>query len=193
MRPRYRSLSALIAAGLAVLVVPTQAAEFKKAEDCVAGLRVIDREGRSGTVSGANGSTCKVKRDDTGKDDYYIFWMLRTADGKGGSPAQVKAGKSAAVAPAGRSGNSLPTGLYPCYSLAGATLNYAFIDIRIDGPDRYRDKQGAAGRYVLKDDGRIVFESGPLAKATAKLLAGPRIGLNMDGGSFYNTSCSLKK
>lgn len=193
MRPRDRRTHALLAAALTILTAPAQAVEFKKAEDCVAGLRVIDRDGRRGTVSGANGSTCKVKRDDTGKDDYYIFWMLRTADGKGGGTAQAKGARSDAPAPAGRSGGPLPIGLYPCHSLVGTTLNYAFIDIRIDGPDRYRDKQGAAGRYALNDDGRIVFESGPLAKANAKLLPGPRIGLNMDGGSFYNTSCSLKK
>jgi hypothetical protein len=50
------------------------------------------------------------------------------------------------------------------------------------------------GTYKLDDStGKIVFESGPLTKANAKLLAGPKIGLNMNGGSFFNTTCSLKK
>jgi hypothetical protein len=38
-----------------------------------------------------------------------------------------------------------------------------------------------------------VFSSGPLREASAKLLVGPRMGLNMNGGSFYNTTCGLKK
>ena len=32
-----------------------------------------------------------------------------------------------------------------------------------------------------------------LAGASAKLLSGERIGLNMDGGNFYNTTCSRRK
>ncbi|MGZ8230877.1 MAG: hypothetical protein ACXWUS_14665, partial [Burkholderiales bacterium] len=62
------------------------------------------------------------------------------------------------------------------------------------GPTSYRDKQGKQGRYKLDAaSGTIVFETGPLTKANAKLLAGPKIGLNMSGGSFFNTTCSLKK
>ena len=54
----------------------------------------------------------------------------------------------------------------------------------------------SGGMCRIKPDagtGKIVFESGPLAKANAKLLPGPKIGLNMTGGSFFNTTCSLKK
>lgn len=49
------------------------------------------------------------------------------------------------------------------------------------------------GRFHVEPSRKIVFETGPLVKATSKLLAGPAIGLNLDGGSFYATTCELKK
>ncbi len=68
------------------------------------------------------------------------------------------------------------------------------MDIQIDGPDTYRDKNGNKGKYQLDaKTGKIVFTSGPLQQASGKLLAGPKIGLNMTGGSFYNTVCGLKQ
>lgn len=151
---------------------------FTKASDCVVGQRVIDRDNQTSVVVEARGTTCVVQLDSTGKKDYNLFWMLRPA-------APVGTGKSASTA-------SIAPGLYPCYSLAGTQLNYAFIDIRIDGPDRYRDKSGKAGRYEVKANDQIVF-TGPLAAANAKLLSGGRIGLNMNGGNFYNTTCSKSK
>ena len=151
------------------------AAEFKKEQDCVVGARVSDRENRSGTVTSVAGGMCQVAVEN-GTKRGYLFWMLRPA------------GTSAAVT------DKLVKGVYPCYSLTGATLNYMFMDIQIDGPDSYRDKKGNPGKYRLDSaSGKIVFESGPLTKANAKLLAGPKIGLNMDGGNFFNTTCSLKK
>jgi hypothetical protein len=86
--------------------------------------------------------------------------------------------------------DKLVNGVYACYSGS----NYAFIDIHIDGPDSYRDKKGAKGRYRLEPaTNRIFFESGTLKEANAKLFAGPKIGLNMNGGNVYNTTCGLKK
>jgi len=151
------------------------AAEFKKAQDCVVGAKVTDRQNRSGTVTSVSGGMCRVKLDG-GKEISTLFWMLRAA---GTSTAATE---------------KLVKGIYPCYSLSGSTLNYTFMDIQIDGPTAYRDKQGYKGTYKLDEGtGKIVFESGPLTKANAKLLAGPRIGINMNGGSFFNTTCSLKK
>ena len=151
---------------------------FTKASDCVVGQRVIDRDNQASVVVEARGTTCVVQLDSTGKKDYNLFWMLRPA-APGGTEKPT-------------SNARIATGLYPCYSLAGTQLNYAFIDIRIDGPDRYRDKSGKAGRYEVKDNDQIVF-TGPLAAAHAKLLSGGRIGLNMSGGNFFNTTCSKSK
>jgi hypothetical protein len=163
------------------------AAEFTRASDCVVGQRVVNRDNQAGVIVSADGSSCRVKLDATGKVDYNIFWMLRP-EGKGAA-----AGRKAAPAPApavqGGGTGALANGVYKCYTLAGTQLNYAFIDIRIDGTDRYRDKSGKTGSYQVRDGGKIVF-TGPLASANARLLSGGRIGLNMDGGNFFNTSCS---
>lgn len=151
------------------------AAEFKKEQDCVVGARVTDRENRTGTVTSVSGGMCQVTLENETKRG-YLFWMLRPA------------GTSSAAS------DKLVKGVYPCYSSTGGTLNYMFMDIQIDGPDSYRDKKGNKGKYRLDPaSGNIVFESGPLTKARARLLAGPKIGLNMDGGNFFNTTCSLKR
>ena len=151
------------------------AQEFSKASQCVAGVRVVDREGNSGVIVELNNGMCKVRKDADGQTRSYMHWYLRPA----GASAQTS--------------DKLGKGLYACYTLAGGMTNYAFIDIRIDSADSYRDKSGKSGKYRLTDSGRIIFESGSLAAANAKLMAGPRIGLNMDGGSFYNITCSPKK
>lgn len=151
------------------------AAEFKKEQDCSVGSRVTDRQNRTGTVVSVSSSMCKYKLDD-GSERSTLFWMLRPAGSTTGTTDKLVAGN------------------YPCYSLSGTTLNYAFMDVRIDGPTAYRDKSGNKGSYKLDPaTGKITFESGPLMKANAKLLDGPKIGLNMNGGSFFNMTCSLKK
>lgn len=163
------------------------ASEFTRASDCVVGQRVLNRDNQAGVIVSADGSSCRVKLDATGKIDYNIFWMLRP-EGKSAAAGKKAVPAPAAAAQGGGTG-ALASGVYKCYTLAGTQLNYAFIDIRIDGTDRYRDKNGTAGSYQVRDGGRIVF-TGPLASANAKLLSGGRIGLNMDGGNFFNTSCS---
>ncbi len=159
-----------------ILSGASMATEFKKASDCVVGQRVINRDNQAGVIVSADGSSCRVKLDATGKIDYNIFWMLRP---------EGKAGK--AVAP-----GKLAAGLYECYMLAGTQLNYMFIDIRIDGAGGYADKSGARGSYKMLDSGKISF-TGPLAKANGKLMPGGDIGLNMDGSTLYNTTCSKGK
>lgn len=151
------------------------AQEFSKASQCVAGVRVVDREGNRGVIVELNNGMCKVRKDADGQTRSYMHWYLRPA----GASAQTS--------------DKLGKGLYTCYTLAGGMTNYAFIDIRIDSADSYRDKSGKSGKYRLEGSGKIVFESGSLAAASARLMAGPRIGLNMDGGSFYNITCSPKK
>ena len=160
----------------AALTGAAMATEFKKASDCVVGQRVLNRDNQAGVIVSADGSSCRVKLDATGKIDYNIFWMLRP---------EGKEGKAAAP-------GSLASGLYQCYMLAGTQLNYMFIDIRIDGAGGYVDKSGARGSYKMQDGGKISF-TGPLSKVNAKLMPGGGIGLNMDGASLYNTTCSKSK
>ena len=67
-----------------------------------------------------------------------------------------------------------------------------FIDIHIESNNRYRDGSGKTGTYTVGGNDSISF-TGPLASAKGKLLPGSRIGLNMNGGNFYNTTCSRSK
>ncbi|MGB4117883.1 MAG: hypothetical protein WBK51_15190 [Polaromonas sp.] len=183
MQYRYAVVIALVL--LFVFGQKAMAQEFKSAADCVVGKRVVTREKQAGTIVKADGSSCHVKLDATGKTDYNIFWMLR-AEGASGKPGQANPAAAASA-----SSGSLPLGKYPCYMLAGTVLNYAFIDIHIESSSRYRDSKGQSGSYKIGTDNKITF-TGPLASANGKLLSGSRIGLNMNGGSFYNTTCSKK-
>ena len=188
---RYRVLlfiATVVALTFATKATTAFAQEFKKASDCVVGKRVVNRDGQAGVIDLAEGTSCRVKLDATGKSDYNIFWMLRPEVGTGKAASGAKAGKETGSGQATASAG-IPTGKYQCYMLAGTMLNYAFIDIHIEGPNRYRDKSGKTGTYSLADNQKIVF-SGSLASANAKLLPGGNIGLNMNGGSFYNTTCN---
>ena len=171
---RYRYALVIVLVLLFVFGQKAMAQEFKSADECVVGKRVVTREKQAGVIVKASGSGCTVKLDSTGQTDYNIFWMLRAE----GSSNKVEVG--------------LPPGKYACYFLSGSNLNYAFIDIHIESGNRYRDKQGKPGTFKIEADQKIVF-TGSLASANAKLLAGPRIGLNMDGGNFFNTTCSKSK
>ena len=181
---RYAVVIALVF--LFVFGQKAMAQEFKSAADCVVGKRVVTREKQAGVIVKAEGSSCHVKLDATGKTDYNIFWMLK-AEGVPGKPGK----SNPTVASSASAGGNLPAGKYACYMLAGNTLNYAFIDIHIESSSRYSDGKGKSGSYKIGADDKITF-AGPLASANAKLLSGPRIGLNMNGGSFYNTTCSKK-
>jgi preprotein translocase subunit YajC len=171
---RYRYAVVIVLVALFVFGQKAMAQEFKSANECVVGKRVVTREKQAGVIVKVSGSSCTVKLDSTGQTDHNIFWMLRAE----GASNKVEGG--------------LPQGKYACYFLSGSSLNYAFIDIHIESGNRYRDKQGKPGTYKIEADQKIVF-TGPLASANAKLLEGPRIGLNMNGGTFFNTTCSKSK
>ncbi len=94
------------------------------------------------------------------------------------------------VTATGNTTDKLVNGTYTCYSGS----NYLFMDIRIDGAEAYQDGKGSKGKYQLDSKTQeIRFLSGPYKEAKGKLLPGPRIGMNMTGGSFYSVTCSPKK
>ena len=167
-----RLRAAAIAFLLAAAPFGAAAAEFKTVDQCKPGIQVQDRKNRSGTITRVSNGMCYVRFAGSDKDENFLHWMLRPA------------GESKVTS------DKLVKGVYKCYHSGG----YAFIDIHIDSPDAYRDKKGNAGRYSLDaSSGKIVFRSGPLQKANAKLFNGPKIGLNMDGKSVYSVTCSLSK
>lgn len=148
-----------------------RAEAFKSPKECVAGKRVVDRQNRTGSVvKMANDSLCQVRIDETGKEEYFLFWML-TEQGKSSEPV-VK----------------LVPGTYECYQSG----QYTFMDMYITGSNTYRTS-GGSGTFRTGPANKLIFESGPLARYTSKLEAGPGILLSTNGGSFYGTSCELKK
>ena len=163
---------------IACLMIPAaagrlQADVFKSVQECVPGRRVADSAGKTGKVIGANkhsASMCDVLMDGSGKVGYYIFWMLHA---EGASK---------------ETDDKLVPGTYECF----ANLRYTFMDIRITGPNTY-EAAGKPGRFRVEPSRKVVFETGTLSKYYAKLLAGPSIGLNTDGGTFWATTCELKK
>lgn len=160
-----------LVASVAVLGFTVHAQEFKTSAECKPGMAVMNRQNAQGTVVAIDGSYCKVRWAD-GTQTTSFAWMLR---------------------PAGAGTNTtdkLVNGTYTCYSGS----NYLFMDIRIDGAEAYQDGKGAKGKYQLDPKTQdIRFLSGPYKEAKGKLLPGPRIGMNMTGGSFYSVTCSPKK
>lgn len=86
MRPR--PLAAL--AALALLAAPALASA-QAVTQCVNGERVVDREGKVGTVVSAGGPLCTVRYDD-GQTYGWIYWNLRPAQAvKPSSPVKPPA------------------------------------------------------------------------------------------------------
>lgn len=173
MKQRLTLIAAAITALSLGTVVPVHAEEFKSPRQCVAGRRVTDMLGKTGTVVGLQkGSTvmCTVKPDGGGAEQHLLFWMLHPA---GGSR---------------ETNDKLVPGTYECF--AGG--RYTFMDVHITGPNTYATA-GKGGTFRVEPSRKIVFQSGPLARDYAHLLAGPTIGLNTNGSSFYATTCELKK
>ena len=152
-----------------VLFLPLAAAEFKSDKECVTGMKVADRQNLTGKVVSVDSSTCRVLLDGTGKTAPYLFWMLHAAGGTA------------------ETNDKLVIGRYDCWvGSQGAG------EMRITGPSTY-ESDGKAGKYHVEPSNKIVFESGPFSTYNAKLLAGPKIGLNLSGGTYYNMTCDPAK
>jgi len=165
--------TSLVFALLIGAAVRADAAPFKSAKECVPGSRVVDMLGKTGTVIGptkGDSTGCDVKMDATGKRQYFIFWMLHAAGGSA------------------ETNDKLVPGKYECFGNG----RYTFMDMYITGPNTY-SSAGTHGTFTVYPSRKIVFHGGSLAKYYAHLLAGPAIGLNTNGDSFYATTCELKK
>lgn len=161
-------LAAALTAGLAT---SAHADTYKSIDQCVVGAHVADKSNKTGTIVHVDRSEslCQVRLDGGG-DNYYLFWMLRTAGASPYTSASLVAGK------------------YECY----ANGNYTYMDITITGPGTY-NAEGGGGTYHRGANNAIVFDSGSLRPYRAILKPGPSIGLNSNGDSFYGTVCDLAK
>ena len=158
-----------VSLSLLVLIAPMMAAEFKSEKECVVGSKVADHENHAGKVVSVESAKCRVLLDSSGQTTAYLFWMLHAA----GASAETN--------------DNLVMGKYNCWVGSQATGG-----LRITGPSSY-ESDGKTGKYRVEPSRKIVFESGPFSTFTAKLLPGPKIGLNMTGGSFYNMTCDPAK
>jgi hypothetical protein len=151
--------------------VRANAEPFKSPSQCVPGTHVTDNGGKSGIVLNIEQTTmCAVKMDGTGATGHYLFWMLHLAGGSRETNDRLVPGK------------------YECF--AGG--HYTFMDMYITGPNTY-SSAGTTGTFTVYSSRKIVFHGGSLARYYAHLLAGPAIGLNTNGDSFWATTCELKK
>lgn len=152
-------------------LLPLASAEFKSEKECVVGAKVADRKNRIGKIIAVNRTMCEVALDEGGKSS-YLFWMLHAA----GAGVETD--------------DKLSNGTYKCYSSINGQMSYTNNDIQILSADSYENK-GKSGKYRVHPSRTILFEDGPLSSYNAKLLAGPKIGLNTNGGNFYATTCDL--
>jgi hypothetical protein len=150
---------------------PASAEKFKSVQECTPGKRVVDLRSRHGKVIKNDGSTMCQVAFDGGKTENLLFWMFNA---EGDSP---------------ETNDKLVPGKYECF----ASGRYTFMDMYITGANTYQSA-GTSGKFHVEYPSRkIVFETGSLSKYHAKLMQGPKIGLNTDGGQFYATTCELKK
>jgi hypothetical protein len=149
---------------------------FKSPSQCTPGRRVTNNMGQTGSVVRVSqGSLCIVHLDHGGDSDgnqASLFWMLRQA---GTSPETT---------------DKLVRGTYECFT--GNPVHYADMDVLITGPGSYRSAN-QNGAFHMGPANQIIYDSGALRGYKSKLLAGPSIGLNSNGDSFFGTHCDLKK
>ncbi len=161
-------MRSLLAAFL-MATAPLAAAEFRSVKECVPGAAVQDRENLTGQIVAVERGMCKVKLAKGGKVTAYMPWMLRAAGASAETDDQLKVGE------------------YVCY-----VGEQAAGGMRIPALGSY-ESDGKRGTYRVEPSRKIVFESGPFFEYHAKLLAGPRIGMNLNGGTFYNLTCDPKR
>lgn len=145
--------------------------QLQSVKECVVGKKVTNSTGRKGTITKVDlaWSYCTVRYDDNGQEESMLYSLWRAADGVGLMNVAV--------------------GTYECVTGGGQTG----MILRITAANTY-SVEGRTGRFRMDPSGQIIFETGPMAgQFHAKLLPEGRIGLNLDGGSFYNTSCELNR
>lgn len=149
--------------------LPAYASRFNTFSDCVVGKRVLTSDNHKGKITRLDRpwSYCYVLQDDTGKEVSYLYSLLE---------AEAKSTEQ-------ESNDKLVTGNYNC-TIGGQGAG----EMRVTGRSTY-ETAGKKGTYRLEPSGKIVFESGPFSTYNAKLLSGRRIGMNLNGSTFYNMTC----
>ena len=148
---------------------PAHAGEFTNVNECSIGKRVSDRNGRVGAVTEIRNGMCVVRHDD-GSEKSYLHWMLSPANGA----------KMPTV-------YGLQAGNYVCSAYGAGSFK---VIIREGGV--YLDQAGNNGKFSMKNDKEIAFESGSLEGQYSEFLAPGKFGLASVKGKGFNTVCNLK-
>ncbi len=165
---------------------PARAAEAQTGA-CKVGARVVDRQNRTGVVTEARASDCRVKLDD-GESRFYLAWML-TAAGNSSSSSVEKASSSGSANGADLA-SGLVAGRYQCWAASGVAGTMRLV---IKNGSTYADSRGTTGEYTYdRTTGKIVFDSGPWGGYFGKKLGPKHIGISSRSGNFYGTTCELK-
>jgi hypothetical protein len=161
---------------------------------CQVGARVIDRQDRTGTVTEANGSDCRVKLD-SGESRFYLAWMLSAASSqKAGAAGSSSTSKSAApaktTASATNSGKGLTAGNYECWAAGGVA---GTMRLAIRNATTYASSEGTTGKYTFDPaTGKFTFDTGPWAGYFGRKFDDKQFGVSSREGNYYGTTCNLK-
>jgi len=164
---RLVAIAALALGAGASAYAQANQSQFQSFQECAVGKRVSTNTGRNGMITRLDKvwSYPIVRFDEDGKEVSMLYSLLNSAEG---SP--------------------LATGDYECI---GNGRNQAGR-MRIDGPNTY-SFGGASGRHHIEPTGKIVFKTGPYITYDEKRVQEGRNGLNLNGGSFYATTCELNR
>lgn len=152
-----------------LVLMPAHAGKLSDVSECSPGKTVLTRSGTVGAVTEIRNGMCVVRHDD-GSEKSYLHWMLSSANGAS-EPAV----------------SGLKAGNYVCSAYGAGSFK---IVIRVGGA--YQDRAGNNGKFSLKNDKEIAFESGSLKGQYSRLLAPGKFGLASRKGKMFNTVCNLK-
>lgn len=165
---------------LATLILTAALVEPQALTSCVAGTRVVDRQGRAWTVTNNDATMCSL-RNEAGATQTSLMWMLEAA---GRAPAP-KAAPKAPAGPAPKAGGAgaVPAGNYQCYGGSAGNMRLVFR-----GAGQYANEQGRAGAYTMSG-ANITFTTGPWEGFFGELLPDGKVGLSSrpNGRPYYMT------
>jgi aspartyl protease family protein len=135
---------------LAAVALPGAAQPLGK---CIAGARVIDREGRIGTIVSQGSALCRV-RYDNGETYGWIYWNLRPVPG-----AAQPEPPTANTVPRQPTSNAAPAADVPAVTVLRPTINHGYV-YRADPNGHFiisAEVNGAAIRFLVDTGASLVF------------------------------------
>jgi clan AA aspartic protease (TIGR02281 family) len=150
--PLTRQLVRALAAGLllAAIALPCAAQSLGK---CVAGQRVIDRDGRIGTIVSQSNARCQVRYGD-GQTYPWIYWDLRPVPG-----ALQPELPAADLVPPQQPEHAAPAADVPAVTVLRPTINHGHV-YRASRDGHFRlwgEVNGAPVRFLVDTGATIVF------------------------------------